>query len=159
MGLLQENGPFLWQPGTLKPVPNPWSWHHLTNIVWIDQPVTVGVSTGNTTIHNEDELAKQFMGFWKNFIKTFGMQGYKVYIVGESYGAYYGSYISSHFINANDTTYYDVAGLMIIDGIGLSGHDDHTDKETADLRMLAPQTKRAALVMYRLTQSPARPQP
>jgi len=48
---------------------------------------------------------------------------------------------------------------MIIDGIGLSGHDDHTDKETADLRMLAPQTKRAALVMYRLTQSPARPQP
>jgi hypothetical protein len=27
---------------------------------------------------------------------------------------------------------------MIIDGIGLSGRDDHTDKETADLRMLAP---------------------
>ena len=52
-----------------------------------------------------------------------------------------------------------VAGIvpMIIDGIGLSGHDDHTDKETADLRMLAPQTKRAALVMYRLTQSPVRP--
>jgi glutamate carboxypeptidase len=46
---------------------------------------------------------------------------------------------------------------MIIDGIGLSGHDDHSDKETADLRMLAPQTKRAALVMYRLTQSPVRP--
>jgi glutamate carboxypeptidase len=46
---------------------------------------------------------------------------------------------------------------MIIDGIGLSGHDDHTEKETADLRMLAPQTKRAALVMYRLTQTPVRP--
>jgi glutamate carboxypeptidase len=46
---------------------------------------------------------------------------------------------------------------MIIDGIGLSGHDDHTDKETADLRMLAPQTKRAALVIYRLTHSPVRP--
>jgi len=46
---------------------------------------------------------------------------------------------------------------MIIDGIGLSGHDDHTDKETADLRMLAPQTKRAALLMYRLTQNAVRP--
>jgi len=46
---------------------------------------------------------------------------------------------------------------MIIDGVGLSGHDDHTEKETADLRMLAPQTKRAALVMYRLTQTPIRP--
>jgi glutamate carboxypeptidase len=38
-----------------------------------------------------------------------------------------------------------------IDGIGLSGHDDHSDKETADLRMLPVQTKRAALVLYRLT--------
>jgi len=46
---------------------------------------------------------------------------------------------------------------MLIDGIGLSGHDDHTEKETADLRMLAPLTKRAALTMLRLTQSPVRP--
>jgi glutamate carboxypeptidase len=40
---------------------------------------------------------------------------------------------------------------MLIDGIGLSGHDGHSGNETADLRMLAPQTKRAALVLYRLT--------
>src|SRR5438094_6343094 len=38
-----------------------------------------------------------------------------------------------------------------IDGIGLSGRDDHTTKETADLRMLPVQTKRAALLLYRLT--------
>ncbi len=45
-----------------------------------------------------------------------------------------------------------VAGTvpMIIDGIGLCGHDDHTGKETADLRTLPSQTKRAALVIYRL---------
>jgi len=39
---------------------------------------------------------------------------------------------------------------MKIDGVGLSGHDDHSDKETADLRMLPVQAKRAALVMLRL---------
>jgi glutamate carboxypeptidase len=52
-----------------------------------------------------------------------------------------------------------IAGIvpMIIDGIGLSGHDDHTEKETADLRKLPSQTKRAALVMYRLTQQTVRP--
>ena len=33
------------------------------------------------------------------------------------------------------------------------------EKETADLRMLPSQTKRAALLMYRLTQSGARSQP
>jgi glutamate carboxypeptidase len=41
---------------------------------------------------------------------------------------------------------------MVIDGIGLSGHDDHSAKETADLRMLPSQTKRAALVILRLSQ-------
>ncbi|KAK2593262.1 hypothetical protein QQS21_009027 [Conoideocrella luteorostrata] len=121
LGFLQENGPFVWRPGTMKPVPNPWSWHHLSNMVWIEQPVTVGFSTGNTTVHNEDELAKQFMGFWKNFIDTFSMQGYKVYVVGESYGGYYGPYISSHFVDANDTQYYDVGGLMVVDGISFNG--------------------------------------
>ena len=34
---------------------------------------------------------------------------------------------------------------MVIDGIGLSGHDDHSEKETADLRMLPSQTKRGAV--------------
>src|SRR5438874_3685524 len=40
---------------------------------------------------------------------------------------------------------------MKIDGLGLSGRDDHTTKETADLRMLPIQTKRAALLLYRLS--------
>ena len=46
---------------------------------------------------------------------------------------------------------------MALDGIGLSGHDDHTEKETADLRMLAPLTKRAALLLYRLGAAGGRP--
>ena len=40
---------------------------------------------------------------------------------------------------------------MIIDAIGLKGSDDHSPKETADLRTLPMQAKRAALVMLRLT--------
>lgn len=37
-----------------------------------------------------------------------------------------------------------------IDGIGLSGWDGHTDKETADLRKFPSQTKRAAILLYRI---------
>ena len=44
---------------------------------------------------------------------------------------------------------------MIIDGIGLSGWDDHSEKETADLRRLASQAKRAALVISRLSSTGA----
>ena len=39
----------------------------------------------------------------------------------------------------------------IIDGIGLMGHDDHSPGETADLTTLPSQTKRAAVLLYRLT--------
>jgi glutamate carboxypeptidase len=41
---------------------------------------------------------------------------------------------------------------MLIDGIGLSGRDDHTARETADLRMLPVQAKRAAVLLHRLSQ-------
>jgi glutamate carboxypeptidase len=38
---------------------------------------------------------------------------------------------------------------MVIDGIGLSGRDDHTANETADLSTLPSQTRRAALLLSR----------
>lgn len=47
-----------------------------------------------------------------------------------------------------------VAGTIknILDGIGLMGRDDHSPGETADLTTLPSQTKRAAILMYRLNQ-------
>jgi glutamate carboxypeptidase len=45
---------------------------------------------------------------------------------------------------------------MALDAVGLAGWDDHTDKETADLRMFGPLTKRAAVFLYRLSTSPPR---
>jgi glutamate carboxypeptidase len=40
---------------------------------------------------------------------------------------------------------------MAIDGLGLGGADDHTVRETGNLRTLPTQTKRAAILMLRLT--------
>ena len=39
---------------------------------------------------------------------------------------------------------------MIIDAVGLKGHDDHTPQETADLTTLPSQTKRAAVLLLRV---------
>jgi glutamate carboxypeptidase len=55
---------------------------------------------------------------------------------------------------AADVSFVSEIVPMKIDGLGLSGRDDHTAKETADLRMLPVQTKRAALLLYRLTTKP-----
>jgi glutamate carboxypeptidase len=43
---------------------------------------------------------------------------------------------------------------MAIDGLGLFGGYGHTDKEYANLTWLPRQTKRSALLIYRLTQNP-----
>lgn len=33
-GFFQENGRFIWPPGTYKPYENPYAWTNLTNMLW-----------------------------------------------------------------------------------------------------------------------------
>ena len=49
-----------------------------------------------------------------------------------------------------------VAGVvpMILDGVGLMGDGGHTVNETADLTTLPSQTKRAAILLHRLSRGP-----
>jgi glutamate carboxypeptidase len=52
---------------------------------------------------------------------------------------------------AADVSFIASEAKMILDGVGLMGHDDHTPGETADLSTLPSQTKRAAITLYRLS--------
>jgi carboxypeptidase D len=93
-GLLTENGPINWLPGMDEPAPNPFTWLNLTNVVWIDQPLGVGFSQGEPDIETEVQLAAQFIGFWKNFVKLFCMEDWRMYLTGESYAGVYIPYIA-----------------------------------------------------------------
>jgi carboxypeptidase D len=112
-GLLQENGPFLWNFGTFKPVQNPWTWVRLANMLWVEQPVGTGFTQGRPTEQNEEQVAKTFISWFKNFIDTFGLQGKKIYIAGESYAGFFVPYIADAMFSADDQSYYDVRGTMI----------------------------------------------
>lgn len=114
-GLLQENGPFLWQYGTFAPVANPYTWVNLTNMVWVEQPVGTGFSQGVPSATSEADVASQFLGFFKNFVDTFALQGRKVYIAGESYAGYYVPYIADAMFNANDTEHFNIESILIYD--------------------------------------------
>lgn len=118
-GLLQENGPFMWQPGTYRPIRNPYSWTNLTNMVWVDQPIGTGFSPNATgapaKITNEEDVARDFMGFWKNFLDTFDLRFRKVYLTGESYAGQYIPYIASAMLDTNDAEYFNVSGIQIND--------------------------------------------
>ncbi|PWY75446.1 serine-type carboxypeptidase F [Aspergillus heteromorphus CBS 117.55] len=115
MGLMLENGPFLWQPGTYQPVPNPFSWTNLTNVIYVDQPGGTGFSLGPSSVVSEFDVARQFMSFWRRFIKTFDLQGRKIYLTGESYAGQYIPYIASAMLDKKDETYFNVAGVQIND--------------------------------------------
>ena len=55
---------------------------------------------------------------------------------------------------AADVSFVAAHVPMILDGIGLMGDGGHTAQETADLRTLPSQSKRAALLIYRLGRVP-----
>ncbi|DAA77580.1 TPA_exp: putative serine carboxypeptidase [Trichophyton benhamiae CBS 112371] len=114
-GLLQENGPFLWQYGTLYPVPNPWSWTKLTNMVWVEQPVGTGFSQGKPSVRSQEDVATQFLGFFRNFVDTFDLHGKKIYIVGESYAGLYVPYIAHAMFEKKNKRYFNVESTMIFD--------------------------------------------
>ena len=86
-----------------------------TNIVWVEQPVGTGFSKGEPTATSEEDVANQFLGFFKNFVDTFAMQGYTVYIAGESYAGYYVPYIANAMIDSGDEQYYNFSSLLIYD--------------------------------------------
>lgn len=96
-------------------MPNTWAWSNLTNMVFIEQPVGTGFSQGTANATNELDVAAQFLPFWRNFMDLFDLQSRKVYITGESYAGMYCPYIAAAMIEQNDTTYFDVNGMLIYD--------------------------------------------
>ncbi|KAI4183365.1 MAG: hypothetical protein L6R41_005438 [Letrouitia leprolyta] len=116
-GLLYENGPFTYEPGTYAPTPNPYTWVNLTNMLWVEQPIGVGYTQGVPNITDEVQLGEEFAGFYKQFATTFGLENRKVYLTGESYAGFYVPYIADAFINQNDDIYFNLAGIAINDPI------------------------------------------
>lgn len=114
-GFFQENGRFLWQPGTFKPVENYYSWVNLTNMLWVDQPVGTGFSTGTPTAVSQEETAQDFVKFFLNWQQLFGIKNFKIYVTGESYAGRYVPYISAAMLNENNKTYYDLSGALMFD--------------------------------------------
>jgi carboxypeptidase D len=112
-GFLQENGPFLWNYGTFRPVANPWGWNLLSNVLWVEQPVGTGYTRGTPRDYTQRDVANNFVAFFRNFVDTFELHGKKLYLTGESYAGYYVPYIAEAMFDANDTRYFDVQGTMI----------------------------------------------
>ena len=66
-GFLQENGLIKWSWGQYTPVIEPYSWVNLTNMLWVEQPVGTGFSIGKPNATSQEDIASDFVKFFKNF--------------------------------------------------------------------------------------------
>ncbi|KAL4924150.1 putative pheromone processing carboxypeptidase (Sxa2) [Aspergillus undulatus] len=114
-GFFQENGRFLWQPGTYAPAENPYAWVNLTNMLWVEQPVGTGFAIGEVTATSQEEIAADFVKFFKNFEDLFGIKNFKIYVTGESYAGRYVPYVSAALLDQDDKEYYDLSGALVYD--------------------------------------------
>lgn len=115
-GMLEENGPFLYLDTRQKIHANPYSWTKAANILYVEQPVKTGFTTGKTSNTNEDQVAQQFSSFLQGFFETFPeLKGKKLYVTGESYaGTYIPNIMNKIFEDGNK---FNLQSGIIIDGV------------------------------------------
>lgn len=69
------------------------------------------------TATSEEEVAQDFLGFFKNFQEIFGISNFKIYVTGESYAGRYVPYVSAAMLDTNDTTHFDLSGALMYDPV------------------------------------------
>ncbi|KAF2403100.1 carboxypeptidase S3, penicillopeptidase S3, CPD-S3 [Trichodelitschia bisporula] len=114
-GFFQENGLYVWREGDPAPIQNPWSWVNVTNMLWVEQPVGTGYTTGTPTAKTEEEIARDFVGFLGNFMKAFSISNFKIYVTGESYAGRYVPYIASAILDKKDPVNFNLSGAIVYD--------------------------------------------
>ncbi|KAH9222741.1 carboxypeptidase S3, penicillopeptidase S3, CPD-S3 [Leptodontidium sp. 2 PMI_412] len=114
-GFFQDNGRFIWGWGQYAPTINQYSWVNLTNVLWVEQPVGTGFLIGEVRATSQEDVAADFLGFFANFQKIFGIKNFKIYVTGESYAGRYVPYIASATLNKNDTEHFKVFGALMYD--------------------------------------------
>ncbi|KAH6719822.1 Alpha/Beta hydrolase protein [Leptodontidium sp. MPI-SDFR-AT-0119] len=90
-------------------------WVNLTNVLWVEQPVGTGFLIGEVRATSQEDVAADFLGFFANFQKIFGIKNFKIYVTGESYTGRYVPYIASATLNKNDTEHFKVFGALMYD--------------------------------------------
>ena len=88
-GNLQELGPlnFPWNvtgsPDRPYVEKNPYAWNNLATLLFVEQPISTGFSTGTPTAKNEVDVANQFFGFLEKFYDVFPeLHGKNLWITG-----------------------------------------------------------------------------
>jgi hypothetical protein len=56
--------------------------HAAKHVDRVEQPIGTGYTVGKPTAKSEEDIADDFVGFFKNFQQTFGIKNFKIYVTG-----------------------------------------------------------------------------
>lgn len=124
MALLTENGPCHVLPDLSTRI-NPYSWTNESNVVWLDQPTTVGFTYGASqdADDSEDNVGENIYYFLQGFFEKHPeLADRDFYITGESYGGHYVP-VAAHYVwqmnkqNAATRHHINLKGIAIGNGI------------------------------------------
>ncbi|CUA72246.1 hypothetical protein RSOLAG22IIIB_00911 [Rhizoctonia solani] len=104
IGLFQEMGPCRINPDGASVSRNPYSWNEYSNMLFIDQPIGVGYSHGETVVGTSKEAAIAVWKMLQIFFKDAKFSKYAARdfaIWTESYGGHYGPTFASYFLDQN----------------------------------------------------------
>lgn len=87
---MSENGPLSFIGNKTAPNANPYSWTKFGYVLYVDQPVGVGYSTGPNQTADNFDVTQGFIKWLKAFYAEFPELTTKTtYITGESYAGVY----------------------------------------------------------------------
>ncbi|RFN46342.1 carboxypeptidase d [Fusarium flagelliforme] len=103
VGLFTEHGPCHFVGNDTEPRLNPHSWNEYANMLYIDQPIGSGFSTGTEDVNSTAQAAPYIWKFMQVFLDRFPKYKSREFgLFTQSYGGHYGPEFADYFLKQND---------------------------------------------------------
>ena len=114
-GVFENNGPmnavFEDDADTTKATLNPYSWHRIANMIYVDNPIGTGFSFADSgVLHtNQSEVADDLYEFLRQFFTLFSeFQANDFYAMGQSYGGKWTTTICKRIHDMNQISNFKI---------------------------------------------------
>ncbi|KFY34074.1 hypothetical protein V494_07080 [Pseudogymnoascus sp. VKM F-4513 (FW-928)] len=118
LGLFKIHGPITFPRTATKPQRNPYSWTRGANIVYVDQPIGTGFSTGDSDNTDNNHNTAAVVKWLDSFFNTFPeMRKKKIHLMGESYSGVFLPYIAKEIQAQEKTLKVKISSLSLGDAL------------------------------------------
>ncbi|KFY88686.1 hypothetical protein V500_06195 [Pseudogymnoascus sp. VKM F-4518 (FW-2643)] len=115
-GLFKIHGPVTFPRTATEPQRNPYSWTRGANIVYVDQPIGTGFSTGTSNNTDNARNTAAVVKWLDSFFNTFPeMRSKKIHLMGESYAGIFLPYIAKEIQAQKATLKINISSLSLGD--------------------------------------------